>query len=200
MPRIQLLLIVISAIVLNVCSLSAQNAQMEPIFNGNSLNGWIEPDNNIYFSANDGILSVKNGPDLKGSILWTEKEYKDFIIQLDFKFLTDTVDSGVFLRSDDQQIQIGISGSLKKDMTASPYIPGKKYPVEAQGVKELLKLDDWNTMKIKVVESDYTVWLNGDEVMTYTSENTLEKGPIGLQLHGNRIMEIDYRNIMVEEI
>ena len=32
-------------------------------------------------------------------------------------------------------------------MTGS-YISGKGYPVEAKGVKELLKLDDWNTMKI----------------------------------------------------
>lgn len=200
MPHMRILLSIVITFSINVIFLMGQDSQMKSIFDGKSLAGWMEPEDNIYFSANDGILSIKNGPDLKGSILWTEKEYQDFIIQLDFKFITDTVDSGVFLRSDDQQIQIGISGSLKRDMTASPYIPGKKYPVEAQGVKELLNLDDWNTMKIKVVGSVYTVWLNGDEVMSYTSENTLEKGPIGLQLHANREMEIDYKDIKVEEI
>lgn len=61
-------------------------------------------------------------------------------------------------------------------MTGSPYIPGKSYPKEANGVKDLLKQDDWNTMKVKVVGQSYTVWLNGKEVVTYQSENMPEKG------------------------
>ena len=60
-----------------------------------------------------------------------------------------TIDSGIFIRTEKQQIQIGESGSLKRDLTGSPYIPGKGYPVEAENVKELLKMDDWNTMKVK---------------------------------------------------
>ena len=110
------------------------------------------------------------------------------------------VDSGFFLRSENDQIQIGISGSLKRDLTGSPYIPGKSYPVEAKGVKELLKLDDWNSMKIRVVGPTYTVWLNGQQVMTYTSENMPEKGPIGLQLHPNNEMTVAFRNLKVGEI
>lgn len=178
----------------------AKAPKMKKIFNGKSLKGWVEPENNIWWSAGDGILSVKSGPDKKGSILWTEKEYEDFIVQADFKMGEGTVDSGIFLRSEEQQIQIGISGSLKRDMTGSPYIPGKAYPVEAKGVKELLKLDDWNTMKVQAKDNVYTVWLNGEEVMNYTSENVPEKGPIGLQLHPGNEMTIDFRNIMVAEL
>lgn len=178
----------------------AKAPKMKKIFNGKNLKGWVEPENNIWWSAGDGILSVKSGPDKKGSILWTEKEYDDFIVQADFKMGEGTVDSGIFLRSEEQQIQIGISGSLKRDMTGSPYIPGKAYPVEAKGVKELLKTDDWNTMKVQAKDNVYTVWLNGEEVMNYTSENVPEKGPIGLQLHPNNEMTIDFRNIMVAEL
>lgn len=174
--------------------------KMKKIFNGKSLKGWIVPENNIWWSAEDGVLSVKSSPDKKGSILWTKKEYEDFIVQTDFKMGEGTVDSGIFLRSEDQQIQIGISGSLNRDMTASPYIPGKGYPVEADGVKDLLKMDDWNTMKVQVENKVYTVWLNGQQVMTYTSGNASEKGPIGLQLHPNTEMAIDFRNIKVAEL
>jgi hypothetical protein len=71
---------------------------------------------------------------------------------------------------------------LKRDLTASPYLPKLKYPVEAN-VKDILKLKDWNTMKVKVVDKTYTVWLNGVEVMTYTSESIPANGPVGLQLH-----------------
>ncbi|MEM6916075.1 MAG: family 16 glycoside hydrolase, partial [Verrucomicrobiota bacterium] len=110
-----------------------------------------------------------------------------------------TIDSGVHLRNSDQ-IQIGISGSLKRDMTGSPYIPKKGYPVEAEGVAELLKMEDWNSMTITARGMDYTVSLNGKEVMNYTSDTGLEKGPIGIQLHAKRDMGIDYRNIRVVEL
>ena len=85
-------------------------------------------------------------------------------------------------------------------MTASPYIPGKGYPVEAQGVKKLLNLDDWNTLRIRAVGKTYTTWLNGVEVMNYTSDSAIEEGPLGIQLHGGRKMTIQYRNMAVTEL
>jgi hypothetical protein len=120
-------------------------------------------------------------------------------VELEFKFGEGVIDSGVHLRNQDQ-IQIGISGSLKRDMTASPYIPGKGYPVEAEGVQELLKMKDWNHLRIEVRGMEYVCHLNGKKVMTYTTESGKEKGPIGLQLHGGRDMSIDYRNIKVKEL
>ena len=194
------LLILTASLILSVIFIEAQAQKMKKVFNGKTLNGWVVPENNIWWSAGNGILSVKNGPERKGSILWTEKTYKDFVVQTDFRFGGGTVDSGIFLRNDKQQIQIGISGSLKRDMTCSPYIPGKGYPVEAEGVKSLLKTDGWNTMKVQAKGNEYTVWLNGEKVMTYTSENAIEEGPIGLQLHPKNEMSIDFRNIRVAEI
>ncbi|MEM1440848.1 MAG: DUF1080 domain-containing protein [Verrucomicrobiota bacterium] len=174
-------------------------AEETPLFNGKDLSGWKVPKENIWWLVKDGVLQVRSGPDQKGSILWTEKEFEDFTVSFDFKFVSGTIDSGVHLRNSDQ-IQIGISGSLKRDMTASPYIPKKGYPVEAEGVAELLKMEDWNSMTITAKGMDYTVSLNGKEVMNYTSDTGLEKGPIGIQLHAKRDMGIDYRNIRVVEI
>lgn len=194
------LLLLTASLILSGTFIQAQAQKMKKVFNGKTLDGWVVPENNIWWSAGNGMLSVKNGPERKGSILWTEKEYKDFIVQADFRPGEGTVDSGIFLRNDKQQIQIGISGSLKRDMTCSPYISGKGYPVEAEGVKGLLKTTGWNTMKVQAKGNIYTVWLNGQEVMTYTSENAIEKGPIGLQLHPKNEMTIDFRNIKVAEI
>lgn len=173
--------------------------KFEPVFNGKDLSGWKAPEKNVWYLVQDGILQLRSSEDKKGSVLWTEKEYENFVMELEFKFISGTIDSGVHVKSDDQ-IQIGISGSLKRDMTASPYIPGKGYPVEAEGVKELLKMDDWNQMRIEVRGTEYVVSLNGKKVMTYKSESGKAKGPIGLQLHGDRDMAIDYRNLKVEEL
>ena len=181
-------------------SLEEKDPKLKKIFNGKNLDRWTAPEGNIWWTAEKGILSARSGPEKKGSILWTENEYKDFIIQMDFKFGDGTIDSGIFLRTDKQQIQIGESGSLKRDMTCSPYIPGKGYPVEAENIKELLKMGDWNTIKVKAEASVYTIWLNGEKVLTYDSDTAIEKGPIGLQLHPGRDMSIDFKNIKFAEL
>ena len=178
----------------------AQEPKMKKIFNGKSLKGWKAPENNVWWSASKGILFVKSTPEKKGSILWTEKSYENFVFQADFLMGDGVVDSGIFLRSENDQIQIGISGSLKRDLTGSPYIPKLKYPSEATAAKDVLKPKDWNTMKIKVVDKTYTVWLNGVEVMNYTSESIPASGPIGIQLHPGNEMSISYRNIVVAKL
>ncbi|MES2373334.1 MAG: DUF1080 domain-containing protein [Bacteroidota bacterium] len=180
--------------------LFAQEPKLKKIFNGKNLDGWVVPANNHdNWTVKDDILYVKSDTSKKGSNLWTEKKYTNFIISAEFIMLDGTVDSGIFLRGENDQIQIGISGSLKRDLTASPYLPKLKYPVEAN-VKDILKLKDWNTMKVKVVDKTYTVWLNGVEVMTYTSEEIPANGPVGLQLHPGNVMSINYRNILLAEL
>ncbi|KAA3660914.1 MAG: DUF1080 domain-containing protein [Calditrichaeota bacterium] len=203
--RPQLIIVFLLSLVLFSCSQEKQDVQqtepqLQPLFNGTDYTNWAEPENNVWWTISDGILAAKNDPEKQGSILWTEKNYRDFTIELDFKFGDGTVDSGVFLRTEHEQIQLGISGSLKRDMTCSPYISGKGYPVEAEGIKELLRLDDWNTVRIKAVGNQYTSWLNGKQVMQYTSETAVDEGPIGLQLHANREMSIAFRNIQFTEL
>ncbi|MEM7658995.1 MAG: DUF1080 domain-containing protein [Bacteroidota bacterium] len=184
-----------------VAFLSPVSAQkMKSAFTGYDLKGWVEPEGNIWWTADNGILMAESDPSQQGSILWTKKKYKDFVVQLDFKMGKGTVDSGVFLRAESPQIQIGESGSLKRDMTCSPYVPGKGYPVEAAGVATLLKTEGWNTMRIEMRGQTATVWLNGEEVMTYTAETDIAKGPIGLQLHPKRDMSIEFRNIEVGKL
>ena len=186
--------------ILLILQSTADDGELKSIFNGKDLTGWDVPDNNIWFTVKDGVLKLENGPQKKGQTLWTSDEYENFEMEFDFKMGKGTVDSGVYVRNSREQIQIGISGSLKRDMTGSPYISGKGYPVEAKGVKELLKLDDWNTMKICAEGKKYTVWLEGEKIMTYESDSAIKKGKIGIQLHGNRVMSIEYRNLKARSL
>ena len=68
------------------------------IFTGHDLSGWVVPQGNIWFMAQDGILKIKNGPDQTGHILWTRDSYADFVMEFEFKMGAGTVDSGVFVR------------------------------------------------------------------------------------------------------
>lgn len=180
-----------------------KEAKMKSLFNGKDLGQWQVPDNNVWWTLKDGVLYAKSDATKTGSNIWTKSKYKDFVVQLDFKFGEGTVDSGIFMRGEDDknpQIQIGISGSLKRDMTASPYVPKKGYPIEAEGIQQLLKQDDWNTLKARAVGNTYTVWLNGKEVMSYTLENANLEGPVGLQLHPGKDMSIAFRNIYLAKL
>jgi len=172
---------------------------LRPLFNGKDFTGWKVPEQSECWTIEDGVLHVRNNEAKAGSTLWTEADFTDFAIELDFKFISGTVDSGVFLRCDDQ-IQIGISGSLKRDLTASPYIPKKGYPAEATGVADLLKANDWNHLRIEARGLVYTVFLNDAKVLTYTSETGKPSGPIGLQLHSKNEMAIDFREIKVGDL
>ncbi len=201
MKRIFLLIFLV-VFVSNSCGQSNE-VQLETLFDGDDLEHWQIPESNVWWSMDDGTLWAKSDPDKKGSILWTKKKYKDFVVQMDFKFGEGTVDSGIFMRGDDAknaQIQIGESGSLKRDMTASPYVPKQGYPVEAEGINELLKMNDWNTIKAMAIGNTYKVWLNGTEVMNYTLEDANLEGPIGIQLHPSRDMSIQFKNISAAEL
>lgn len=184
----------------SISTAQASEPKTQKLFNGKDFAGWKEPKTNIWWTIQDEVLSVKSDPKKQGSTLWTKKEYRDFDLSLDFRFGEGTVDSGVFVRNDKEQIQIGISGSLKRDMTGSPYIVGKGYPVEAEGIKKLLKMRDWNTLRIQAVGKVYTIWLNGKQVLEYNSDTAIEQGPLGLQLHAGKKMQIDFRNITLAEL
>lgn len=172
-------------------------AAPESLFNGKDLTGW-KVEGAPVWKVEEGLLVGHNGPQKKGSILWTEKEFTDFVFETEFRY-TGRIDTGVFLRQENDQIQIGVSGSLKRDMTGSPYIASKKsYPVEAEGVAELLKESEWNHIKITAKGNVYTIELNGKKVLEYTSDTSIEKGPIGLQVHAGLDMKIEFRKLTLE--
>lgn len=190
------------AVFLTFATALVAGPKLKPIFNGKDLSGWEVPDGNDeagWYKAVEGVLKIQSGSKKKGSILWSKKKYRNFVMEFEFRMGEGRVDSGVHVRTKDQ-IQIGISGSLNRDMTCSPYIPGKGYPVEAKNIKKLLKPKDWNTMRIQAIGKEYTVWLRGEKVMTYKSDSAIDEGPIGIQLHGGRNMAIDYRKLKLAEL
>lgn len=189
-------------LILVLAALTAPLLTAEPVamFDGKSLAGWKIDGEASYWVAKDGVLTGKSDSRKKESNLWTEKSYQDFVLEGEFWFSGRT-DSGIFLRNKSEQIQIGVSGSLKRDMTCSPYIAEKRgYPVAAVGVDLLLKEGEWNQIRIEVRGKKYLVTLNGKQVLDYTTDAEPEAGPIGVQVHGGLEMEIRFRNLNITEL
>ena len=192
-------LLIFTALTLPFLAL-AEEPELKPIFNGKDFSGWAMSLDDKFLIEDGVIRSTNDGG--KGDNLLTEKtDYKNFVFELEFKLGEGNIDSGVFLRDTKEQIQIGISGSLKKDMTAQAYIPGKGYPVQVDA-EQFIKKDDWNTLRIKVVDNTYSTWLNGEPIMkSFESDTIVDKpGTIGIQVHGNREMSLYFRNIRAAEL
>jgi len=181
---------------------SAASESFEPLFNGSDLSGWKAPDPNPFWRVEDGVLVGENDEKLKGNTLYTSKTYKDFVLEGEVRW-SGEIDSGFMLRKPELQLQIGVSRSLKKDMTCSFYTGGTElYPESGQGkgVARLLKPDDWNKIRLEAKGNTFTVWLNGEKTTVYSDTKYKDAGPIGVQIHGGLKMKVEFRNLRIHEL
>lgn len=173
----------------------------QSLFNGVDLTGWKAPEPNPWWRAKGGVLVGESDEALKGSMLWTEKSYGDFIFECEARWQGE-IDSGVMMRKPPLQVQIGISRSLKVDMTGSFYVSKIGYPEagKAKAAQSHFKVGDWVRLRIEARGPVFKVFLNGDEVVTYTDAKYAEPGPIGLQIHPKLKMKVEFRNLRVTEL
>jgi len=175
---------------------------LKPIFNGTNLTGWKVPDPNPFWRVENGVLIGENNEKLTGHVLFTERVYTNFVIELEARW-SGEIDSGIMLRKPELQLQFGISRSLKKDMTGSFYTGGNpKYPEagHARGVEKLLKQGDWNTIRLEARGDKFTVWLNDEQVGQFIEAKYAGGAPIGLQVHPGLKMKVEFRNIRAKDL
>ena len=166
---------------------------LEPIFNGRDLSGW-QPEESPFWRVEEGVLVGENDAALTGSMLRTEAEYGDMAVEADVRFEGE-IDSGIMLRKPELQVQIGVSRSLKRDMTCSFYTGRYPEAARATRVDELLRPDDWNTIRVEARGDTFTVWLNGEKVSQYTDPKYAGPGPIGLKIHAGLPMKVEFRGL-----
>ncbi len=193
-----LVVLLLISLIVNACD------STESLFNGKSLEGWTcDPVEQAEdWKAVDGELLGEN-PGAQASIIWTTRKFKDFEVELEYIALCDDYDSGIFIRGLTHQVQIGISRSLQKDMTACIYAPKDEqgsYPGQTDKVSEIHKIGEWNHLKVLVKGKQIQTILNGESMVDYTGLVLEDEGPIGLQLHGGVHMSVKFRNIRAREL
>ncbi len=185
----------------------AAEPKLEPLFNGKDLTGFKTEGAAEFWRVENGVLVGENNAEKKGHYLWTEKEYGDFVIEFDARWKATTdrgVDTGIEMRKPKIQLQLGVSGSLRVDMTGCFYTGGKPaYPEagQAKEAKKLLKPDgEWNTFRIQAKGDTFICWINGQKASEYTDPKFSGAAPLGLQIHGGVEMKVEYRNMKIAEL
>jgi hypothetical protein len=171
-------------------------------------------DGKPHWRAEGGVL-VNDG---QGRYATTEKDYGDFELLLEYK-LAAGADSGVYLRG---APQVQIWDTAIPDTKDIGYAKGSgglwNNSKGAPGKDPLVKADkpigEWNSMRVLMVGSRVSVWLNKKLVVDHAIlENTYynkankvkpenwlpipPRGPIELQTHGGAT---SWRNIYLREI
>jgi len=189
-----------------ICSLTlfGLKAQKNEIFNGKNLRGWKIHGTEKWY-VQKGQLVCESGPEGKYGYLSTEKLYNDFILSLEFKQESDG-NSGVFFRSTIKGIKISgwqVEVAPPKKNTGGIYESyGRGWLIKPNPSKDsVLRMGKWNQMKIMVMGSLVTTWLNGIKMVELEDKMIGKgKGSIALQIHNGGGIKVRWKNIRIEEL
>lgn len=168
-----------------------KRAEMQKIADKGVLEHWFVRNGNLYFDGFKG-----------GYSLATRKDYKDFELWADWRILSITGDSGLYLRGS-PQVQIWDAHNQWHIGSGGLY-NNKRGAHDALLIADK-QVGDWNRFHVKMVGKNVTVWLNGKLVVDNVElENYWDRQmdifpveQIELQCHGD---PIEWRNIFIKEL
>jgi hypothetical protein len=195
---------VLFIIALVLISIGAQAQKKQKLFNGKDLSGWTIHGTEKWY-VEKGNLVCESGPDKKYGYLSTDKKYKNFILEYDFK-LEANGNSGVFIRSSIEgtkisgwQVEVAPPGNGTGGIYESY---GRGWLTKPTAEKESsLSADDWNKGKIEVNNDEITTWLNGNQISNIKDAKIgAANGFIALQIHDGGGIKVRWKNIILKEI
>jgi hypothetical protein len=202
-----LLSVVLGAALLAGCATTSNPGTSRPLFNGRNLDGWVVMHGGEWL-VESGEIIARNGvnwttnPEKSGSWLRTEKEYGDFILELEYAVNTKG-NSGVFLRSaieknpafTGHEMQILDDSNLPKP---EKWSTGALYDVVAANRVMSKPAGEWNSVRIEARGLRVKIWLNGTEIINHDGVRSA-RGYLGLQNHDDKAVT-RFRNIRITEL
>ncbi|NQV74618.1 MAG: DUF1080 domain-containing protein [Bacteroidetes bacterium] len=185
-------------------SLGAQAQDTKKLFNGKDLTGWTIHGTEKWY-VEKGNLICESGPENKYGYLSTDKNYKNFIMEYDFK-LEANGNSGVFIRStidgtkiSGWQVEVAPPGNGTGGIYESY---GRGWLTKPTAEEESgLSPEGWNKGKIEVNNDEITTWLNGKQISHLEDAKIgAGNGFIALQIHSGGGIKVRWKNIKIKEL
>lgn len=176
------------------------------LFNGKDLTGWEVYGTEKWYVNEEGLLVCESGPDKEYGYLATREYYNDFEMTADFRQVADG-NSGIFFRSHIEsgtkisgwQVEVAPPGHDTGGIYESY---GRGWLVQIPDEKEnILKMGEWNTIRIRVKGEQVTTWLNGEQMVDLKDEKIgKEQGRIALQIHSGGGIKVFWKNLKLSEL
>jgi hypothetical protein len=190
----------------------AQGGNFTRLFDGKSLQGWTAKNTTpTTFSVKDQMIRVEGN----SGWLQSEREYGNFHLRVEVRFLTDNADSGIFVRAVGDSIFLrGWPGNsyqvqardVTRNQSANPILIGNIYRHGNRGgetnfdsaaaLRVAKPTSEWQTLEIEVRGDTLNVTLNGT-VVTRANGLANPRGFIGIQGEAG---VVEYRSIEIREI
>lgn len=192
------------------------SSEWNTIFNGKNLEGWKAVAGAAPFEVKDSEILGYAKANTPNTFLITEKEYADFILELDLKIEDLSSNSGIMVRGqfdptkkDGQGLVFGYQ--IEADPTARAWSGGLYdearrgwlYPLDLNPkAKSAFKMGEWNSYRIEAIGKEIKTWINNQEV-AYVVDDMDLRGFIGLQVHSIKNPEDEgnktyFRNVRVQ--
>ena len=196
----------LSFLLISILFSCTENQKLETIslFNGENLDGWIIYGTEKWY-VEDYELVCESGPDKEYGYLGTEENFDDFILTLQFK-QENNGNSGVFFRSSVDgtkvkgwQVEVAPPG-LHSGGIYESY--GRGWLIKPDSAKDsVVKMGEWNSMKIKVISDEVTTSINGTE-MIKIKDSIIGKGigGVALQIHDGGGIKVRWKNLKIQKL
>jgi len=180
--------------VLFLCTPVSGQEAWEPLFNGNDLAGWTQIGGQAIYTIEDGAIIGEAVPDSPNSFLRTEREFGDFILELEV-FFDSYLNSGIQIRSlstpeyrdgrcHGYQVEIDPSNRAFSGGIYDEARRGWLYPLSRNpGARDAMKWGRWNKIHIEAIGGSINTWINGIHCARLVDDMTAF-GFIALQVHG----------------
>ncbi len=166
------------------------------LFDGKTLKGWKQVAGTASYTVENDAIVGKTVPSSPNSFLITEKQYGDFVLELEVKIEDTTSNSGIQFRS--QYDATGNKGKGKvygyqyeldpssRQWTGGVYDEARRgwlYPLSLNpSAQNAFKLNEYNKVKIECVGNNIRTWING-KAAAIVIDTVDKKGIIALQVH-----------------
>lgn len=189
---------------LTALALLAQDEGYKPLFDGNSLDGWVVQGGGKWSVEEGTILGVTG----TGEYGWlcSAKTYGDFILEFEVRH-EGTGNSGVQVRSrlDEKGVMIGYQFDLDRTRPSSGRLYDEARRKLLQDVPDdpvsrgAFKAEEWNKIVIRCEADRLRSWVNGKPIVDWIDSVDVV-GILALQVHSGKDVKVRFRNLRIREL
>jgi hypothetical protein len=224
----KLSLTLLTIIFASLATVGAADNPAVDLFNGKDLTGWVQKGGKAQFTVENGEIVGTTVTDTPNSFLCTEREFSDFILELEFK-VDQGLNSGVQIRSRAGETMSNETWNGKVVKFPAGRVHGLQVEIDPsdrawtagiqcegggdwrwlndlknnEPARKAFKKDEWNKLRIEAKGDSIKTWLNGVPAADLKND-VIPKGFIALQVHsiGKRtdVLHVRFRNLRLQEL